>query len=316
MATITAAGAGNWSAGATWTGGVKPGNGDTADLNGKAVVLDENTATLVAIQSSNASGKLTVSGTRVLTGNVNHSSTSTAGMIVVPTGTAVTINGGVTNTSSGYAIVTSGAASVTIYNPGGTAVSSSAGRGVSWGSTSGTLSITGLTTGSGGSTAVRSSTGGTISFVGDITTTGAVASYGLSLSSGWSNSVTIAGNIYRPNDSTGSPLSSATGTGTITWTGARSVPASTEFYMLHTGGTLDLTSLVLSNSGYFCLNRTAGTVTVGSGGTLAQINNMSATASGVILGKGLTTTFALDITPYSSGSGSGGRRKHALTLGA
>lgn len=64
MATITAEAAGNWSAGATWTGGVVPGDGDTADLNGKVVVMDiaiiPAAGTLLALTAAGNAGQLTV----------------------------------------------------------------------------------------------------------------------------------------------------------------------------------------------------------------------------------------------------------------
>lgn len=79
MSAITSAQSGNWSAGATWTGGVKPGAGDTAVIaTGHAVVVDENTTVGsnaaavghgIRIQATNATtyGQLSVAAGVTLT---------------------------------------------------------------------------------------------------------------------------------------------------------------------------------------------------------------------------------------------------------
>jgi hypothetical protein len=66
MAAITSAQAGNWSATATWTGGVVPGNGDSVTIN-HAVVADQNltigtggVAGTTDVTIATASGKLTI----------------------------------------------------------------------------------------------------------------------------------------------------------------------------------------------------------------------------------------------------------------
>jgi len=62
MATITATQSGNASAGATWTGGVKPGSSDTADLNGKTVTVDVDAEAwhIASLIDSGGGGILTV----------------------------------------------------------------------------------------------------------------------------------------------------------------------------------------------------------------------------------------------------------------
>lgn len=100
MATITAASAGNWSATSTWAGGVVPGNGDTADLNGKVVVMNIATipasGTLLALKSTGA-GQLTVNlstlGTAAINATTITAGTNTSGMIVISNNGTITITG-------------------------------------------------------------------------------------------------------------------------------------------------------------------------------------------------------------------------------
>ena len=103
MATITAAQAGNWSATATWTGGVVPGDGDTADLNGFVVDMDIATipaaGALAAINSPAKAGQLTVNLTTLGNATIN-ATTITCGTVtgfIYVTGNTntLTINGNI-----------------------------------------------------------------------------------------------------------------------------------------------------------------------------------------------------------------------------
>ena len=62
MATITAKADSSWSSTSTWNGGVVPGNGDTADLNGHRVTMDiptiPATGTLLALTGAGSNGIL------------------------------------------------------------------------------------------------------------------------------------------------------------------------------------------------------------------------------------------------------------------
>ncbi len=180
MATITAAAAGNWSAGATWNGGVVPGNGDTADLNGYVVVMDIATlpasGTLLALVSPAKAGQLTVNlatlgdcainATTITCGTVQ-------GLILVsgaaPTKT-LTINGNITG-GSGYP-------AYGLYH-----------------TSTGSVAITGNITGGSATTTVgvTNYSTGSITVIGNITGGSGTAAYGLRNQS--TGPVTITGNI-------------------------------------------------------------------------------------------------------------------------
>jgi len=81
-AAITSAQSGNWSATTTWTGGVKPGAGDTAVIaTGHTVVVDENTTV-----GSNAA----VVGHAV---TIQATNSTTYGVLTVATGVTLTLRG-------------------------------------------------------------------------------------------------------------------------------------------------------------------------------------------------------------------------------
>lgn len=103
MATITSAGSGNFSAGATWVGGVVPGAADDAvAATGHTVVIDTNTT--VESVSQAGTGKFQLPGGVTLTGNVTiNAGTVTSGGTVEVTATAgqtATITGAVSGASS------------------------------------------------------------------------------------------------------------------------------------------------------------------------------------------------------------------------
>jgi hypothetical protein len=293
---------------------------NTLDLNGCAVTLNQS-CQVALIQAT--TGTLTVSGTRTINGNVTYSGTSTSGMVIVPTGTGLTINGQATNTAAGYAIVQSGSGTTTITNAGGTAVANSGnGRGVSTANT-GALSITGLVEQSAGagSAVVNASTsaghslngnlscaagsyayqlsGGTLAWtVGNTGASAAiVAGYAaLAVSNGTCN---IIGNLTTSHTALQNGRSAPVVIigGTINYPGdataARSIAAGAEVYIAVYSGTLNLvqqsgayTALAMANGGTFAIVAAGGTInTTGNGGvSVASVVNQTTTSYAVILG--------------------------------
>ena len=72
MATIVAAQTGNWSVGATWDGGVKPGAGDTAQTGAYTVTIDENLSCTKLEATS--SGHFEISAAHTLTADLENNS--------------------------------------------------------------------------------------------------------------------------------------------------------------------------------------------------------------------------------------------------
>lgn len=127
MTTITAAQNGNWSNPNTWNGGVVPGNGDIADLNGFIVAMDISTipasGTLLSLISPAKAGQLTVAlntlGNCAINATTITAGTNTTGLINVsgaaPTAT-LTITGNVTggSASSAYGACNTSTGTITI----------------------------------------------------------------------------------------------------------------------------------------------------------------------------------------------------------
>jgi hypothetical protein len=158
-ATITAAGAGNWSNGATWNGGAVPGNGDTADLNGFVVAMNIATipasGTLLALTGAGKAGQLTVD-LSVLGNSAINATTITAGTVA----------------STGFVLV-SGAAPAA------------------------TLTVTGaIVAGTGTATSgLRTSSSGAITIVGDVTAGSGSGNSKMGVFHGGSGLVTITGTV-------------------------------------------------------------------------------------------------------------------------
>lgn len=238
-----------------------------------------------------------------INGDVNYSGTSTSGMFPYTTNQAITLNGKVTNTSSGYCFVGSGSGVLTISNVGGTAIScSGSGRGVSHAST-GAMTVTGAMsntssgrcisvnaattcsiTGSGSNSGVSgyvaafTAAGITATFTGDVTVS---TGTGLFINNG---SLSIVGNL----SSSANGVALNVGGGACTWIGSRALAASADCKITLTGGTLNLATasgaLSLANSGTVVIDKTGGTLTTTSGANTASIALQSATAYAAIPG--------------------------------
>lgn len=252
MATITAAANGNWSDGATWTGGVVPGDGDTADLNGKTVTWNLLTipasGTLASLTSSGSSGKLnlTASGSNTYTLNVADTASSiqagTDTMITV-TGAApsasVVINGNPTggSTTARYAIehnssatltlngkpsagsgsvspglVKSGTGNVTVTSASTIAAGLSNNYAINNNSTGGTLTVNANT----GSLAIVNSVAGTVILNGNVLGGGAANP---SLRNASTGSITVNGNVQGAASGTSANGITNASAGTITVNG-------------------------------------------------------------------------------------------------
>jgi hypothetical protein len=177
MALITSAATGNFSAGATWTGGVVPTVGDEARAStGHTVTIDVDTT---CDEVSNAgTGIFTLASGVTLTANVTHKSTTVTRNCLQFTAASPAVGYIVGNCT------------------GGTVASAIAANNTS----SGTLTITGnVTSGSGGSSngATNSSTG-TITITGNVT----AGSGANGVQNGSTGTVTITGNVTA--SSTGS----------------------------------------------------------------------------------------------------------------
>lgn len=221
-------------------------------------------------------------GSLTINGDVKYSGTNTSGMITYTTGQTVIVNGKVTNSSSGYALVGSGSGVLTISNVGGTAVSNSgSGRGVEHGST-GALSITGNRTNSSTGICVRSSGVCTATITGD-----GIATNGVDITSAsGSGTISVDGNV----SSSGSGRSFVIAGGALTWTGARTQADSTDCYIQLSGGTLAIADgtgaldLTLGDHSHFTIYKTGGTLTTTSGANTAAIDATAAYAGATIIG--------------------------------
>jgi hypothetical protein len=198
MALITSAATGNFSAGATWTGGVVPTVGDEARAStGHTVTIDVNTT---CDEVSNAgTGIFTLASGVTLTANVTHKSTTVNRNLLQFTAASPAVGTIVGN------ILGATVSSTTVY---GAVINTS----------SGALTITGNVTGGTGATAMgaNNNSSGSITVTGNVTGGSAASSYGIYNAS--TGSITITGNVTGGSGST-APGAQNQATGILTING-------------------------------------------------------------------------------------------------
>ncbi len=274
MAAITAAGNGNWSAGATWNGGVPPGVGDTGDSNGFTVTIDQ-TITCTSLLGTNAgAGGFTISAAWTIAANII-GSVRTVLTVTAGAGVTVTVNGNVDNsaeaTASQYGVTMTGAGILTITGniTGGNAATA---HGVYHNTATGTLTVTGGGTITGGTNTsacgIRNNLAGTLNLTANL-----IGATGPGVLNGTSGNVTITGNV------TGGALHYGlhiVATGTISVSGTATAAAAQAMFV---GG--------------------AATVTVGNaiGGTASGADGISNAAGGTVNVTG-TATGGSNATAY------------------
>jgi hypothetical protein len=245
MALITSAATGNFSAGATWTGGVVPAVGDEARAStGHTVTIDVNTT---CDEVSNAGTGLFVLADGVtLTANVTSKSTTVNRNVVQFTAASPAVGFIVGDITGATVSGTTGA----VYN-----------------TSSGTLTITGNATGGSGSSAFGCNNyTGTLTVTGNATGGSGPNAYGCQ--NAFTGTLTIAGNA------TGGSGSNAfgcynTSSGTLTVTGNATGGSGTNAYGCNNAstGTLTITGNATGGSGsgsnaYGCNNNSTGTLTI------------------------------------------------------
>jgi hypothetical protein len=236
MATILAATTGNWSAGGTWTGGVKPGAGDVAVANNKTVTIDED-VTCAELRNdttggATAGGGFSVPNTSFGTRNITAALVGGSAALVTcahVTGNTVNVVGNVT---------------------GGTATSATGLQN----STTGAITVTGTVTGGSGSTTYGVNTvTGAATLTGDAVGGSAASAVGIRSQS--------TANLSINGHATGGVNATAVGvttssSGTITFTGGgvlTSGSAAPAASAIATGGIYGATRLV-SVGGIFPVN--------------------------------------------------------------
>jgi len=325
MALITSAATGNFSAGATWTGGVVPTVGDEARAStGHTVTINVNTT---CDEVSNAgTGTFILASGITLTANVTNksSSVSTCVQFTAATPASGSIIGNCTggsvaantaaaaNTSSGTLNITGNCLATSQFCHGGTNTStgtlnitgnctggglSQQAHGANNGST-GTLNITGNCTGgtspsgSGSFGALNNSTG-TLNITGNCTGGSGASCAGVSNNT--TGTVTITGNVVGGSGSTCAGVINSTGTTSILGTA--------------TGGTVSTSTGVNNTStGTINLTRAKGSA-YGPGNT----SGLAASVGASNVGLGVIQIEELEYGDYgmSPTSGTGIRLKKA-----
>lgn len=208
MATITSASSGNFSAPATWIGGVVPGPADNAVAATTHVVTIDVDVTVISFQQA-GTGKFTLGNGRAITGNVigNAGTYTSGGTIEVTATTSATINGNISITTTSAvsiaAVVMNGTGSLTINGNINGSSSSGTDQAVVYLNANCTATVNGNINGGPGSFSmgIQSSAASTVT----LNITGNLSNPGINLSSipvrtSGNANVTVLGNITGGNN--------------------------------------------------------------------------------------------------------------------
>lgn len=201
-ATITAAGSGNWSAGATWVGGVAPGNGDTAETGGYTIALDITTVpasgTLLALKNTAGGGYTLAMAASDVTINCTD-------LVAVGANNLLTVSGASAKTLTVNGNLTAGTTGVCIYS---TSTCSLAGTGA----------INGGTGTAGYAVYNLTNTMASLNWNGSVTAGTGSTAYGIYLSrsvSPWTVTGTVTGGGGAGTSSYGIFVSASSASGTL-----------------------------------------------------------------------------------------------------
>lgn len=249
MANIAAAASGNFSAPATWVGGVVPGSGDVAFSNTFTVTISD-TRQVQAISNASGTG-ITVGGTFSLLNECNLTCTNANGVVQGATATSCITTPGLGVGSS--ARVEAAISHTAVQNNSHNVTHSSAGTlnitgHLTGGSAAGTSTSAVLVSGAGTLNATGNVTGGSSGQAGGISVIGAAA-------------VSITGNITG-GSSGGVGLSMSAGA-TVTVTG--NVTAAVGAGITNTGGTLTVSGTCQSST-------TTPAIGAGSSGQVTRLS--------------------------------------------
>jgi len=261
-------------AAASWASGAVGTSGDTLNLNGKAITLNQSTANIII---DTTTGSLTVTSTKTITGNVTYSGTDTAnGCIRVETSGNLTIDGTATNSSSGRCIKTT---STGIVHITGNLVLSGSSAGIAM-----FVTGTGAVTIDGALQYNNTCTGYVLNCSATATVT--VGSIGGNTTGvNGLSAVYFAGGTLNVIGGISSKLGNLAiwiASGIVNWTGAQTLASNADCQIAVFSGMLNLATasaaLTLTNSGRFLIKKYGGTITTTAAGGTAAINNQSSAA--------------------------------------
>jgi hypothetical protein len=273
---------GNWSTAANWNGGTKPIAGDDVYADGKTITIDEDTASLLSLNTTarsggTAGGSFNITATRTVTATTINPGSAHALVISAGAGQTVTINGsnlyGSSTTNSIYGINLTGACTLNL-NINLNGASGNTNRTCVQVAAAATIVITGDLIGSlANALVVASGASPSITVTGDLT--GGTSGAGINIASGGSATVTITGNLLGG----GNPAFTCASAGGCTLDITGNVTAGTVQGILFSAASTSSISVVgtcTASSTASAINQASATVTAEVTGPLVNVSNRQA----------------------------------------
>jgi hypothetical protein len=203
MAIIVAQADGNWSAGATWTGGIKPGASDTAQTGNYTVTIDENVTCVQLEPTGSGHFEVTAGGITIAANVVMSSSYTGGGLRCTHSSGTVNLTGNVTGGSGANTHAVTNMTAGGILTVNGTATGGSGFNASGIYNYNGTLNLTAAVGGSGDQASGMKLEGTGTSTLGTATGGTGPAAHGATiLAAGTLHVTTAIGNGYGVGGST------------------------------------------------------------------------------------------------------------------